>query len=455
MSNIFNYLTERFGGREAVGNSTGGSRGLKLDFTNAFKGRGSTMVGERPKFKIRNAKELLLEDGIVTAAVKKTVNKALIGGYQLRGRNGKSGEQKLKNLIGPGKWNYEEHLQEVISHLVIYQNCFVEVLDDDTINVLEIRFTEPVTDEHGNVIGYKQQVKRSDSTSFVFSPNKSKGDVQWPRDEVVHYKQNHYDTNSWSHLDLRSVYKWILIKRAVAEWALWAIDNNMLRPVLGVGNETTKTQIKDLKTMLKKMESNPRKPLVMKGDFQVDVFYDFAEQADSVYDLVNMCNAEILSALQVPPGMFGLSGEKTSGRTDPAEQRNQFNDYVRGIQRTLKVYEENELFPKLGARNVELIFGAIDNAEKRKIFENVRTMRQAQFSNEAIQQYLRENGVFFRGVDNVLKTDEEIAAMSNKDLGTGNEGIKGNVSSDEAESRERQVEDDASRGSKALKEEEE
>jgi hypothetical protein len=72
-------------------------------------------------------------------------------------------------------------------------------------------------------------------------------------------------------------------------------------------------------------------------------------------------------------------------------------------------------------------------------------MRQAQFKEEAIKEYLEAQGIHF-DVDDVLMSREEIAQMSNDELGTGNEGIKGNVSSDEAPSRERQSEDDVQRG---------
>ena len=437
---FFEYLKNRAAGKEIITNSTGNSQGLKLSFGQFTRSGGLTQVGEVPDIPIRKVRDLVKNDSIVKGAIKKTVAKALQNGYHLRGRNERSGEKKLRNLINNG-WNYDEHLEQVVTNLALYQNCFVEVLDEDTINLLETTYTQPMTDEFGNVVGYKQTVKSSTQRNLG-----STDYPKWAVDEVVHYKMNHFDTNEWSDIDIRAAAKWIYIKRAVQEWIHFVFDKNLVRPTVRVGRETSQKALESIKNSLKELMESPKKPIGFKGDATIGVFFSYAEEAESIHELINLCNSEILTTLQVPPGVFGLGGDKTSGRTDPAEQRNQFNDYVKSIRRTVKVYEEQELFPKIGAPATELHFGIVDMTETRQVFENVRTMRQAQFSNDAIKEYLIDNGVFF-DTEEVLKSDEEIAEMSNKELGTGNEGIKGNVSADEAESRERQVEDDASRAS--------
>jgi hypothetical protein len=151
--------------------------------------------------------------------------------------------------------------------------------------------------------------------------------------------------------------------------------------------------------------------------------------------------------MNTPPISVGQPNE--SGRSDGAEQRGFLYTRVLALQRVVEITMP-ELFDKSGFKRVHLKFGSLDNKVKKEVFETVQVMRNAQFTEKAIQEYLEAQGVFFE-TEEVLKKPEELD-LSNKDVGTGNEGMLGNASADAAQSRQRQGADDLSKANQGVQE---
>lgn len=421
------------------------SRGLKEDWAQTFPTKGiprRPYLGERPDFGIDKARDLYKEDPVVRAAVKKTVNKVLQTGWRLQPQNDKSGIKKLRNKfkdVSASGLDYDKHLEEVAGNLVLYNNAFVEVIeqaDETYVNLLEPEFMEINTKRNGDVNYYFQDV-----------PVKGDQDKPtWQPDEVVHYKLSDFSTNAWARLDLEAIYETLLIKDYIRQWIHWFFKTNQMRAHVRVGENASDDDINKILSDLKAMQSKANVPFPTQGDVQVEKFMEFTDrESTGLRDMLDWCDEQLLILLQVPPVMLGKGDE--SGRSTASELRKQFDGYIKGIRRTISRYEYRELYPKLGAPAVKLKWDTVDSAQHKQIFETVRSMRQAQFKPEAIQEYLESQGVFF-DTDSVFFSKEELAQMSNKELGTGNESIKGNISTDEAQSRERQVEEDVQRGNK-------
>jgi len=425
------------------------SRGLKEDWTQTFPTTDiprRPYLGERPDFSIEKARELYKEDPVVRAAVKKTVNKVLQTGWRLQPQNDKSGVKKLRQKFkdrSAAGLDYEKHLEEVAGNLVLYNNAFVEVIeqnDEKYVNLLEPEFMEINTQLNGDVNYYFQDVPVDAKTSGENQQDKP----EWNPDEVVHYKLSDFSTNAWARLDLEAIYETLLIKDYIRQWLHWFFKTNQMRAHVRVGENATEDDINEILSDLKAMQNKANVPFPTQGDVQVEKFLDFTDnEAAGLRDMLDWCDEQLLILLQVPPVMLGKGDE--SGRSTASELRKQFDGYIQGIRRTISRYEYRELYPKLGAPAVELKWDTVDRAQHKEIFETVRSMRQAQFKPAAIQEYLESQGVFF-DTDDVFFSKEELAQMSNKELGTGNESIKGNTSTDEAQSRERQVEEDVQRG---------
>jgi hypothetical protein len=137
-----------------------------------------------------------------------------------------------------------------------------------------------------------------------------------------------------------------------------------------------------------------------------------------------------------------------SGRSDGAEQREYLNTRVFTIHRLLEDDITYDLFQKINYARVEFVFGILDETVRTRVFENALKMRQAQFTEEAILEYLESQGVVF-ATEKALLSMEDIMKMTNKQLGTGNEGVKGNKSADAAQSRGRQNSEDVSKANRA------
>lgn len=423
------------------------SRGVKEDYLQTFP-RDSRpdrpYLGERPDFSIEKARELYEEDPVVRAAVKKTVNKVMETGYRFKPMNDKSGIKQLRKKIrdtSDAGLDYDKHLEEVVGNLVLYNNAFVEVIEDNGtkyVNLLEPEYMEINTDLNGDVNFYFQDVPVDSRRSEDVNTKPT-----WQPEEVVHYKLSDYSTNAWSPVDLEAVYETLLIKDYIRQWLHWFFKTNQMRAHVMVDENTSDEDIDQIMADLKSMQDRANVPFPTQGGVQVKKFMEFTDnESQALRDMLDWCDEQLLILMQVPPIMLGKGEE--SGRAQASELRKQFNGYVESIRRTVSRYEKRELFPKLNAPAVELKWDTVDKTQHKQIFETARSMRQAQFKPEAIQEYLESQGIQFE-TDDVFFSKEELAQMSNDDLGTGNESIKGNTSTDEAESRERQTEDDVQR----------
>lgn len=428
--------------KEVVANED--SRGVKRDYLESFETKkgDKPLLGERPDFKVDKATEVYKQDPVVRAAVIKTLNKALESGWRLEPQNQKSGVKKLRQLIQDKEngLDYEKLLEEVIGNLVLYNNAFVEVLDGDDerpdVNLLEIEYTEVNTDKNGDVNFYFQDVPEDGNDDQSFP--------SWEKDEVVHFKLEHFTTNAWSPINLEAVHETVLIKDYIRQWLHWFFKTNQMRPVISAPEGTSDQAMDKLLSSLKSLEDKVDAPLPTKGQVQVQKLQEFADEAESVIQLMDWCDQQILMLMQVPPTIVG-QGEEV-GKTLGSEMRKQFNGYISSIRRSVSHQMHRELHPKLGASDVKLEWGSVDQTQHKQIFETVRTMRQSQMKPEVIKEYLASQGIVF-DQDDVFFDQEELMQMSNDELGTGNESMKGNESSDNAPSRERQVEDDVQRGS--------
>jgi HK97 family phage portal protein len=426
------------------------SRGVKEDYSTSFQEnlengvlRKKPFFGETPDFKVEDVKDIYKKEPMVRAATQKVVNKAMGSGYRLEPKNQKSGLVALKekmDSLSPSGLDFDKHLEEVIGNLVLYNNAFVEIIEEEGemyVNLLEPEYMEVKTDVHGDVKYYYQAVDAADLSDDM------DGRPTWSPEEVIHIKLDHFTTNAWSPVDLEAIKQTVEIKQYIRNWLKWFFQTHQMRSAISLSSETNEKQVKKLLSQLEAMADNPRSPLLTSGEMQIQRLQEFGEDADNVLQLLNWCDDQILSLMHVPPTLVGKNND--SGKESAAEMRKQFEDYVQSIQRTVSRYEEREVFPKLGAPAVALKWGTVSASKDKEIFETARAMRQGQFTQEAIQEYLAMRGIHFE-TEQVLKSDEEIAAMSNKELGTGNESIKGNESADTALSRERQDEDDVQRG---------
>lgn len=201
---------------------------------------------------------------------------------------------------------------------------------------------------------------------------------------------------------------------------------------------------------MKTCEKDLKKPFITQGKSTAKALYSFAEEGKTIQEVLDWCDSQILMLLQVPPIAVGKADK--SGRSNSVEQFSALNTRIKSIQLALSDLFTYDLLPKLGFEKIRFEFASQDLGVTKQILETVQIMKNAMFTDEAITEFLRTQGIVFSTkvlfkdpVEEAMKmaevtmaTDNNKAGLSNKDVGTGNEGSIGNKSADSAPSRQRQ-----------------
>lgn len=419
------------------------SKGVMLDYFQSASSRQTEgVLGRGPRTSPAEVLKIIRNDPVVRSSIIKLVDKANESGWRIQPIDGnqKSAKRDLERKLKEVRFN--QLLRKVMFNLILNNNAFVEIRKKGgelkELNILETEYMRIDADAHGNVIGYYQEVGQADG----------RGNPSWKTDEVVHFKLDDFTTNVWSEFNIEAVQETVLIKDYCRQFLLWFTSTNQMRPVISV-KESNSQKMKEFLSYLKAAERVVGKPIPVEGEIDIVPLQDPAKVIPFVQSIIAWANSEIRQLLQVPELAAGISD--SSGRADGAEQREYINTRVFNIHLLLEDDITYDLFPKIGFDRVEFVFGILDETVRTRVFETALTMRQAQFTEDAIQEYLEEQGIVFK-TSKPLMSAEDIAAMamSGKDAGTGNEGTVGKKSADAAPSRKRQNSQDVSKGNRKV-----
>lgn len=438
--NLFN--TKSSSGDEVIQNAN--SKGFILDymtFHSSPNGKNPYFLyGRTPKFDPKKALDLVRQDPVVRAAIITVVDKVVESGWRLKPRDGnqKSNLPALSDKLK--EMRFDRLLRKIVYNLVMYNNAFVEIRKDGKgqvtdLNLLETEHMRIVADDHGDIIEYYQEVGSADHRPT------------WQPEEVTHIKLDDFTTNVWSEFNIEAAYETILIKDYTRQWMHWFYATNQSRPVLNV-EQASGQRFKEFMAYLKAAEQHVGKPIPVEGKLTVSQLQD-PRVMEWALEVIKWCDDQIRQLLQVPPLAVGITD--TSGRSDGAEQRQYLNTRILNIHRLMEDDITYDLFEKMGYSRVEFVFGVLDETVRTRVFETVQIMRNSQFTPEAIEEYLETQGIVFE-TDKPLLSQEDLMQMSNKELGTGKEGMKGNQSADAAQSRKRQNSEDIQKENRTVKE---
>jgi hypothetical protein len=423
--------------------SNANSKGLILDYLNGTP-KGSNnfgMFGRNPRFDPVTALKVVRNDPTVRAALITLIDKFFEGGYRIEGKDSRSKQKEAKTRLE--ELRFDKYNRKIMFHGLLFNNAFGEIIKKGG-KVSDLNVIEPATmrieaDDNGDVSGYYQETGNR---------SKDANTPRWTTDEVVHYKFDDYTTNVWAEFNVEALYETCLIKDYIRQWLQWFFGTNQLRPVLVIKSGASDTKIKEFISFLKSAEKNLMQPLPFSGELDIQKLQSFADEGKSVLDVLKWCDEQILALMQIPPIAVGFPDQ--SGRSNSVEQYTALYTRINSLQKQFSDTTTYELFPKIGYEKMEFCFGVLDSSVRKSTFEMVQLMKQSQFTNEAIIEFLEEQGIVFE-TEKVLMDPEDLIAMNNKDLGTGNEGMKGNKSADSAPSRTRQGDKEASKATTQVK----
>lgn len=405
------------------------SEGLMKDYLTETRQRPDDRpyFGYRPTFDPEKSLEVIRNDPVVRAAAITVVDKVVEGGWRIDGTDDRSREGELTERLKSAR--FDRLIRKIVYNLIMYNNAFVEIVRDGNedmrdMNLLETNFMKIDAQPNGDVLGYFQDVTLARLQDRPY----------WDAEDVSHIKLDDFTTNVWSELNVEALYETILIKDYARQWLHWFFSTNQLRPMIGLENATDPT-VKEFLTYLKAAEKHIDRPIPYREKLQIERLQEFDKTGLTVLELIRWCDEQIMVLMQAPPIAVGFPDK--SGRSNSFEQDKSLYTRVRTIHNLLEDDFTYDLFKKAGFPKAKFKFNIPDQATKEKVLDNVLKMRNSQFTSDAIEEYMEDSGMVFT-TEKVFKSDEEIAGLSNKDLGTGNEGLKGNQSADAAPSRERQ-----------------
>lgn len=407
------------------------SAGLMKDYALEAP-QGKAAFGYRPKFEPQKSLKLIRNDPVVRAAIITLVDKVVEGGWRIEGKDKRSKTVRLEEALREVR--FDRLLRKAVYNLILYNNAFIEIIKDgkgelQDLNILETDFMQIDAEPNGDILGYYQDLGRHSKNPY------------WEADDVVHLKLDDFTTNVWSELNVEAIYETVLIKDYIRVWLSWFFRTNQLRTTFGL-KDANQAKVKEFLGYLKAAEKYVDRPIPYEGEMVVARLQEFDKTGMTVMELLRWCDEQIMVLLQVPPIAVGFPDK--SGRSNSVEQDKSLYTRVKTIHRILEDDLSYDLFPKIQFSKARFRFNIPDESTRERVLTNVQTMRNSQFTPDAIEEYLSSQGFVF-DTDKVLMSQEDIMQMSNKDLGTGNEGMKGNKSADAAQSRKRQNSADVSK----------
>lgn len=411
--------------KEIVENAN--SKGFIPDYTGvSSSNRYGFMQGRLPDFNTRDAYKVISNDPVVKGSLVTLVDKVMEGGWRVTGKDKKSRIKALETKLEDVR--FDSVIRKALFNLFLYNNAFIEIVNKGEeltdLNVLETTLMEVLSDDHGNIVGYRQDVGADESNP------------EWKPEKVVHLKLREISNNVWSEpLDIKSLWETVLIKDYIRQWLMWFFGTNQLRGVFAVKGGANTTKIKDFMAYLKASEKDKTLPLVLQGEVVYQMLNNF-DNGDKIQVVLDWCDKQILSLLQVPP--IAIGQPDSSGRSNSVEQYQALNTTILSTQRVVEDFVTFDLFKKIGFEKGRFLFGVLDESSRMRVLEMVEKMVNVRFSEEAIKEFLEVMDWSFETKE-LFKPDPVELGLSNKDVGNGNEGQLGNVPQGDAPSRKGQV----------------
>jgi hypothetical protein len=418
------------------------SLGNALDYAVQSDPQFGLLYGKRPEFDPWRAYRVIKNDPVVKGALISIVDKFMLSGWRLEGRDSKSrqkeAESKLKEL------RFDRLLKRVLTQALIFKNAYVEVVKKRSevidLNVLETSFMKINTKMNGDVLSYSQYVGNVGTHNLP----------EWEEEEIVHIKIDEMNTNAWSDSDFMVLYETVLIKDYLRQFLLWVATTNQMRPVISVENKLSATKAQDFVSWIKATEKDLRKPIIVEGKTTVQPLYDIAASGGSLLDILKWCDSQILILLQVPPIVVGQA-DKT-GRSNSVEQNAAFDTRIRALQVCMEDLFTYDLLPKMGYNKVAFKFNTLNFQRTKDIIDMVQVAKNALMSDDAIIELMDKVGLSFDTEDIFKDPAEEAmklaqangtfqkntAGPDGKPGKTGNEGMTGGKDKDLMPSRTRQ-----------------
>lgn len=322
--------------------------------------------------------DVVKNEPTVKSAARAIVDELLKNGYRIKSTN-----LRLKKTVETElskKYRFSRLLKKLVWNLILYQNVFLEIVykenNPEELHVLETAEMEIVSDEHGEIIAYRQNHgdKKAD-----FTP-----------DEVVHISMDNISSNLWGEVDLKTLYKTIALKQYIENFLVYQFRYDKFRDIwmMEGGDEI---QIKGFLDTLKQARDHPEKDIVIEGTIQKILGKDIKD-IDKLVELLNYCRQQILVLLRVPAIIAGIPDNSNRSNSE-VQSKKSFDGRIKSIQEDLAEELTFELFPKMGWKQAEFEFPPLDKRAEKDDIEIIVALKNIGLDEDSLLQYIRDVGI--------------------------------------------------------------
>jgi len=381
-----------------------------------------------PDFSFDTLLTLIDNDPTARGALIHFVDKCMEGAYNVVRKDSLKYDRKFELHLDEKYQFRQEFLRKSFMMGKVYNNIFWEIVPDTKghtkfINVLDTYNVEPITEPNGDPIRYKSKI-----------PNAKTGEYPtWNKKEIVWVKLGDRG-QGWAPVDMKALYETLVAKDFVRRYVAWLWKTGQYRVIYNFKNASDK-DVTDFLVFARKHDNHFKTPFVSKGEMETKMLRDMRE-AETIIDLMKYYDSQILINMRVPPIDAGIPD--ATGRSNADAQSNNLNTSITSIKKAIEDKINFELFSKINKSNNLLRFAPNDRFAERMVFENIQIMKSMNMSNDSIEEYLGEKGMFFekrlfdpmpemtsmnnpRDKDNFPSRQGKPEGQPDKEVGTGEE----------------------------------
>ena len=347
----------------------------------------------QPEFSLGLARQIVLNDPLVSAALETEANKVLEGGWGIKS-NRKADKDNIESKFRK-KYRFNS-LLHTLSRNLRWQDGLIEIAREAvSIDGDKIESTGEIADlnllDQANI---DVKAKSNGDVEYYYQDNVKDGEARrvWKEKNIVHITLKNNILNLWGDSDLRVAYETVLIKDFIRKFLSWLFGTNQFRNHIGFKQSVSTEQLKVFISSYKEGEKSYGKPAITDGDVEIKAMRELKD-LDQLMLVLDYCDKELMRLLQ----QTGLSlGEGSGGRSDGDGLSDTQRTSIKAIQRTIEEAINYELLPKMGyPSTVEFFWKPLDRLTEKSIFEIIEVMKRSMFTDEAVQEFMEKQGLTF------------------------------------------------------------
>ena len=327
--------------------------------------------------------QMVNNDALLKATIEITASTMTKNGYHFMGKDYNKWLDKLNKL------RFYRLMKIIVKHWLIYRNVFLELVRNNSGEVLKVEVIDPTTmeivhDEFGNVKGYLQ-----------INPVIGDGGPQIiaiPKEKIIHLSKNHEKTDLWGHSEMNSLVRVAKSKALVEDYISWLFESNQFRAYIKIPFSVDEDSLDEYIDLLKNGMRNPKNFLVLYGeDAAIGVLREI-DGFEQLLKLLDYYRSQMLALMQLPPLQVGILD---SSNRSSSEYQVRYAFYTKVNDENLTLADElnHELFPALGMKGLTLCINALDERTQNDIMDIAQKMLLMGANRKKLNKWLIENGI--------------------------------------------------------------